>query len=146
MSAPTPSFPGSAFGAGPRRSPADTDACPCGAGRYGDCCGPILNGTPAPSALALMRSRYSAFALGHRRHLEDTWHPSTRPPRADPDDDVEWVSLSIDEVIGGEAGDRRGVVAFRARWRQGRSSGELVERSRFVFQHGRWWYVDGDVA
>ena len=138
-------LPGSAFGAGPRRSAADDDDCPCGAGRFGACCGPILAGAAAPSALALMRSRYSAFALGHRRHLEATWHPSTRPPRLELDDDVAWSSLTIDEVIGGEPGDRRGVVAFRARWRAGDSSGELVERSRFVFQRARWWYVDGDV-
>lgn len=92
-----------------------------------------------------MRSRYSAFALGHRRHLQDTWHPSTRPTRLDLDDGIAWLSLAIEDVVGGEPGDRRGVVAFRARWRDGDASGELAERSRFVFQAGRWWYVDGDV-
>ncbi|WP_425841578.1 YchJ family protein [Microbacterium sp. PA5] len=146
MAARSSSFSGSAFGARARRTPADADACPCGAGRFGDCCGPVLGGAPAPTALALMRSRYTAFALGARRHLEDTWHPSTRPTRLDLDDDLEWSSLTIDEVVGGEPGDRRGVVAFRARWRDGRSSGELAERSRFVFQQGRWWYVDGEVG
>jgi len=38
--------------------------CPCGRGRYADCCGPLHAGMPAADAEALMRSRYSAYALG----------------------------------------------------------------------------------
>lgn len=95
-----------------------------------------------------MRSRYTAFALGDGLHLRETWHPSTRPERVDLDAGLEWLSLSVDEVSGGQEGDRRGVVAFRARWRDGRSGerGMLQERSRFVFQRDRWWYVDGEVT
>jgi len=144
MSAAHPS--GSAFGtrAAGRTLPPDAD-CPCGGGRFGDCCGPILAGHPAPTALALMRSRYTAFALGDAAHLEATWHPSTRPARLDLGDEPRWLSLAVEEVLAGEAGARRGVVAFRARWQDGTASGELVERSRFVFQRGAWWYVDGEV-
>jgi ATP-dependent helicase HrpB len=41
-----------------------TEKCPCGSGKtYGDCCGPIIAGTTnAPTAEALMRARYSAYA------------------------------------------------------------------------------------
>ena len=44
--------------------------CPCGSGSaFDDCCGPYLGGAPAPTAVALMRSRYTAFALGDEDHL-----------------------------------------------------------------------------
>ncbi|MCI5052677.1 MAG: SEC-C domain-containing protein [Simkaniaceae bacterium] len=39
--------------------------CPCHSQKeYKECCQPYHNGTPAPSPLKLMRSRYSAYALG----------------------------------------------------------------------------------
>ena len=42
-----------------------TEACPCGSGAtYGECCGPIHDGTAkAKTAEALMRARYSAYAV-----------------------------------------------------------------------------------
>lgn len=95
-----------------------------------------------------MRSRYTAFALGDRHHLLETWHPSTRPERLDLDAALRWRRLRIVDTDRGTAGDRRGVVEFRAEWRDERTStsGELRERSRFVFQDDRWWYVDGVVS
>ena len=39
-----------------------------------------------------------------------------------------------------------GVVEFRAHWRDGAETGVLAERSRFVRQSGRWWYLDGKVS
>ncbi|MDU0365634.1 YchJ family metal-binding protein [Microbacterium sp. NPDC089180] len=117
--------------------------CPCGGGVFGDCCAPILDGAPAPSAERLMRSRYSAFALGDEAHLARSWHPRTRPDHIDVDDGTVWTGLIIEDAA--EDGDAA-VVAFRARWRQAGRDGELVERSRFVRRGGRWVYVDGDVA
>ncbi|RLK49622.1 YchJ family protein [Microbacterium telephonicum] len=131
---------------GATRAIADAAPCPCGGGaRFGDCCGPVLAGTPARTAEALMRSRYTAFALGDAAHLADSWHPGTRPESLDLEAGLRWVGLEIVDVVAGQPGDRRGVVEFRARWRQGRDAGELHERSRFAFQSGRWWYLDGAV-
>ena len=43
----------------------DREPCPCGSGQsYTTCCGPWHAGVPAPTAEALMRSRYSAYVLG----------------------------------------------------------------------------------
>src|SRR6476646_1630340 len=43
-------------------------ACPCGLGDdYESCCGRLHAGAPAPNAESLMRSSYSAFAVGGRR-------------------------------------------------------------------------------
>ncbi|MCW2164249.1 SEC-C motif-containing protein [Microbacterium hydrothermale] len=117
--------------------------CPCGGGVFGACCAPILDGAPAPSAERLMRSRYTAFAVGDEAHLVRSWHPRTRPEHLDLDDGTVWTGLDIEEAV--EDGDAA-VVAFRARWRQAGRDGELVERSRFARRGGRWVYVDGDVT
>jgi uncharacterized protein YchJ len=55
--------------------------CPCGTGLpYAECCRPLHDGTgTAASAEQLMRSRYSAFAVGDPAYLLATWHPTTRP-------------------------------------------------------------------
>ena len=55
--------------------------CPCGSGKsYAACCGPLHAGAAiAPTAEALMRSRYSAYGLGLEPYLLATWHVSTRP-------------------------------------------------------------------
>ncbi|WP_375384517.1 YchJ family protein [uncultured Microbacterium sp.] len=70
---------------------ADTDACPCGSGvAFDGCCAPALRGSPAPTAEALMRSRYTAFVVGDTRYLADSWHPGTRPDDVSMDPSVRW--------------------------------------------------------
>ncbi|MET0725475.1 MAG: YchJ family metal-binding protein, partial [Leifsonia sp.] len=52
------------------------DRCPCLSGEaYGSCCGRFHAGAVAPTAVQLMRSRYSAFVVGDAAYLLDTWHP-----------------------------------------------------------------------
>lgn len=120
--------------------------CPCGSGAsLGACCGPVLGGVPATTPEALMRSRYTAFAVGDAQHLHETWHPGTRPDAVEIDDGLEWIGLEVQGTDRGGEGDTRGVVEFEARWRQGGEEGVLHERSRFVRQSGRWWYLDGVV-
>ena len=60
--------------------------CPCGTGEvYGACCGRYhsrfaqAGELTAPTPEALMRSRFTAFAVGLPDYLLATWHPSTRP-------------------------------------------------------------------
>src|SRR5690606_32041953 len=95
----------------------------------------------------LMRSRYTAFVLRDGAYLHQTWHPGTRPERVEPDADTRWVGLEILAVDGGEPGSTRGVVEFAASYRMPGVDGVQVqrERSRFVRQSGRWWYLDGMV-
>ena len=119
--------------------------CPCGGGDYATCCRPFHEGAPAPTAEALMRSRYSAFALGLGPHLRDTWSTATRPADLDLDDGLEWRRLQIVDTVRGGADDDEGVVEFRAAHRSAEGAGVLHERSRFARQDGRWVYVDGDL-
>src|SRR5689334_9579352 len=52
------------------------DPCPCHSGlKYKKCCRPYHNGMPAPSPEALMRSRYSAYALNKPDYIMQTTHP-----------------------------------------------------------------------
>jgi len=118
--------------------------CPCGGGVYAACCGPFHAGeAEAPTAEALMRSRYSAFALGLADYLWRTWHPRTRPERVTLDDTV-WLGLDIIDVVDGSEHDQDGVVEFVAHHRQGRRRASLRERSRFERRAGRWLYLDGE--
>ena len=50
--------------------------CPCGGASYDACCAPFhRDEREAPDAERLMRSRYSAFALGEVDYLWRTLHP-----------------------------------------------------------------------
>ena len=123
------------------------DPCPCGSGRRFDgCCRPILLGQPAPTAERLMRSRFTAFAVGDAAYLAESWHPRTRPDALDLDPGTRWVRLEIVATEAGAEGDERGVVEFRAHWRAGRERGVLHERSRFARHAGRWRYLDGEIG
>lgn len=124
-----------------------SNGCPCGSGlSYSACCRPLHLGAPAPTAEALMRSRYSAFALGLEAYLLSSWHPSTRPARLELDDATVWRRLQIVDTVAGGPGEQTGVVEFRASFRDADSAtGLLHERSRFAREAGRWTYVDGDM-
>lgn len=95
-----------------------------------------------------MRSRYTAFVARDVAYLHATWHPGTRPDEVEPDADTRWVGLEIVAVEGGQPGSTRGFVEFAASYRMPGHPGVQVqrERSRFVLQSGRWWYLDGVVA
>lgn len=120
--------------------------CPCESGKtYVQCCGPwhqgLSQGVFAPTAEALMRSRYSAYALGLPEYLLATWHPSTGPGELDLSP-VKWLGLEVRHAQ--EAGDA-GVVEFVARLRDSGKAQRLHEISRFVREEGRWYYIDGQM-
>ena len=121
--------------------------CPCGLPHsYEKCCGRHTGGNaPAPTAEALMRSRYTAYTLGLEPYLLATWHPSTRPAalelNAEPH--PQWLGLQvkrhrqIDEI--------HAEVEFVARHKIGGRAWRLHETSRFVREEGQWYYLDGDI-
>ena len=124
--------------------------CPCGrtnpkgqALSLADCCGPLHVGLAAPDAERLMRSRYSAFVLGKVPYLLATWHSSQRPAELTLETGGKWLGLEIKQhrVTGADTAE----VEFVARFRVGGKAVRQHERSRFVREDGRWFYVDGDV-
>jgi SEC-C motif-containing protein len=117
--------------------------CPCLSGLpYAECCEPLHRGvSAAPTAEQLMRSRFSAFAVGDADYLLETWHPSTRPATLELDPELRWYRLDIIDRSAGGPLDSRGAVDFEAFWRSPDSRGSHRERSRFVREGGRWCYV-----
>ncbi|MFF7475689.1 YchJ family metal-binding protein [Streptomyces sp. NPDC008092] len=117
-------------------------ACPCGLpATYENCCGRFHRGTAAaPTAEALMRSRYSAFVGLDEPYLLRTWHPRTRPARLDLDPGMRWTGLEILATTDGSAFHSTGTVTFRASF----AGGALQEHSRFERVDGAWVYLDGD--
>lgn len=122
-------------------APAD---CPCGSGLpYDVCCGPVVrNERAADTAEELMRSRYTAYALGDVDHVFRSWHPATRPDELSQLPTTEWLGLEVLEVVDGGPADDYGIVEFRARY----AGGALHERSRFTRRAGRWVYLDGETT
>ncbi|NBM16238.1 YchJ family protein [Streptomyces sp. GC420] len=125
-----------------------TSPCPCGrTAPYGECCRRFHTGqAPAPTAEALMRSRYSAYAVRDAAYLLRTWHPDTRPPGIGFEGAPRWTGLDILETTGGSAFHTEGTVTFRARFTDRGRPGSMHERSRFTRHEGAWVYVDGDVT
>ncbi|HQK31284.1 MAG TPA: YchJ family metal-binding protein [Phycicoccus sp.] len=127
----------------------DPDRCPCRPGddmAYAVCCRPLLLGeSRAETAEALMRSRYTAYALGDLAHLQRTWHPRTLPLGLVLDPQLRWTGLTVVSSVDGGAADSEGIVAFEARWESGLGEslqrGVLRETSAFTRRAGRWVYV-----
>ena len=122
--------------------------CPCGSGKkYKKCCLVYHKGALAPDALALMKSRYSAYAAD----LPDYIIKTTHNDNPDFTDDIkkwreeikrftqqtEFLKLKILDFVQAQ---EEAYVTFIATL----SSGELREKSRFLKVSGRWLYVDGE--
>ncbi len=126
----------------------NSTACPCGSNqKYTDCCGRYLDGGEiAPTAEALMRSRYTAYTLLREDYLRSTWHPSTRPVALGLAEDVatKWLGLEVKRYE--QQQPDYAVVEFVARYKVNGRAHRLHELSRFVHEAGRWFYVDGDVG
>jgi SEC-C motif-containing protein len=88
-----------------------------------------------------MRSRYTAFVVGDAAYLLATWHPLHRPAQLQFEPGVKWLGLEVraHRVIGATEAE----VEFVARSRLAGRATRLHERSRFVRENGRWFYLDG---
>lgn len=119
--------------------------CPCGRGvPYATCCEPLLAGeSAAATAERLMRSRYTAFAVGDAEYLRRSWHPATRPASLELDEGTEWKRLLVERCEAGGPFDGEGTVTFTAIARVDGSRFVQRERSRFARSGGQWVYVDG---
>jgi SEC-C motif domain protein len=121
--------------------------CPCGASAdYARCCGRYIDaGLPAPTAEALMRSRYSAFTLCREDYLLASWAPDFRPTDLDlaADAPAKWLGLQIKRHV--QTDETHAIVEFVARYKIGGRAHRLHETSRFVRENERWYYTDGDI-
>lgn len=92
-----------------------------------------------------MRSRYCAFVIRNSDYLLRTWHADTRPEQLQLERDVSWFGLEIVASDAGGPGDSDGRVEFIAQFNGHDRLQYLHERSRFVRENGRWFYLDGEI-
>lgn len=127
-------------------SHAHPDPCPCGRPQsYSECCGLYHAGSAAPDAQALMRSRYSAYVKQLPDYLLASWHPSTRPTALPADEPAgqrtQWLGLTVHAHSTTDPDHAQ--VSFTARYKVGGGSAvKMREHSRFIREHGRWFYLD----
>ncbi|GHV96705.1 UPF0225 protein [Spirochaetia bacterium] len=128
-------------------------SCPCGSGRaYAECCEPYITGkAKPPTAEALMRSRYSAYAEHEvdyiistcvHRGKNDIDLKSTR----DWSEQSTWLGLKIVASEKGGLADTEGVVEFEATYERDGLKEVHQERAKFKKENGDWLYDDGVVA
>ncbi len=129
-----------------------TELCPCGSGNtYQTCCEPYLSGKlNAPIPEQLMRSRYTAFCKGNIDYLIATHHPSKRQPNdrqilAQTIAETEWQGLRVLNSTKADGTTNIGTVEFVAFYRSRGVLGQLHERSKFLKQNGRWYYLQGEI-
>lgn len=116
--------------------------CPCGSAKdYADCCKPLHQGQSAASAEALMRSRFSGFALQLTDYLLASWHPSTRPDQFELEPSTQWKRL---EILSAGNDTLNGHVHFKAYYQERQQWHLLEETSKFVFENGHWFYLSGN--
>lgn len=129
----------------------EENLCPCGSGKtYAACCEPYHKNYNAPTAEALMRSRYSAFVFGLVDYLYETTHPSQRTHTLKEDiaftcKGLAWTKLEVLDTWQGNEKDKVGKVNFRASFVQDGANGLHEEHSRFKRFGKAWMYVDGEI-
>jgi SEC-C motif-containing protein len=122
--------------------------CLCGSNtHYSACCQPFHHHEQSPlTAEALMRSRYSGYAMRNTAYLLETWDKSTCPTDIDfSKEEVTWTKLEIISVKKGREKDKKGIVEFKAYYTSEAEEYVLNELSRFIKVSGRWVYMDGVV-
>lgn len=131
-----------------------TTACPCGLGDYAQCCAPLHQGLhSAATAQQLMRSRYSAFALGEVDYIVDTTAIGqqvalNREAIRDWSQANQWLGLeivSVNEQVDRQHAQVEFIAQFRARTSQQGESATLQqhrELSTFVKHNARWYFLD----
>ena len=127
--------------------------CPCGTSKeYSDCCEPYIKGKKlAPTAEALMRSRYSAHVAKDVKYLRESLAPESRHDY-DEASAKKWMSsaefkgLEIQSVKNGGEGDKKGTVEFTATYAMDGKTFEHHEVSQFRKdpQNHSWYFVKGD--
>jgi SEC-C motif domain protein len=127
--------------------------CPCHSGKtYQDCCKPYHTGRPPENALALMRSRYSGYALKLADYIIQTTHPDNSAFSSVTEQwrqeiqkrykNTDFYGLKILEFIDGED---VAFVTFTAHLRQKNRDISFTEKSRFLKIGNQWLYESGEI-
>lgn len=110
--------------------------------KYEECCGRFIEGEEyAPTAIELMRSRYSAYVLKNAQYLYDTCSSSLQnidDIKAIEDQNIEWIGLKILSFSDYE-------VTFIAYYKEDNAIQGMQEHSFFILESGKLKYDRGDM-
>lgn len=125
--------------------------CICGSGlETNNCCSILHAGKPAPTALALMRARYSAYALGNIDYIERTCTQKILADfnRLDAErysEEAKWLGLKILHVVDGGVDDQTGQVEFTIQYKHKGHTLTQHELASFIRVDGEWLYSDYEI-
>ena len=124
------------------------EACPCGSQKeYVHCCEPFITGKQSPQTPeALMRSRYTAYTRVHIDYIKETMRGKALAGFDEMDakrwaSRVHWIKLNV--IQSGIQNPSMGYVEFEARFVDASRLKSIHEKSEFIFDKGRWYYIDG---
>ena len=127
--------------------------CPCLSGlAYAECCEPYIKGAKnPPTAEALMRSRYSAYAEHAIDYIVETCSPDEKEKidikqTKNWSERSTWLGLKILSAEKGRAEDTEGSVEFEAVYETDGLRDIHHERAKFKKHEGRWLYEEGSVV
>ena len=125
-------------------------SCICGKSKpFSKCCERFLSGNAnAKTPEQLMRSRFSAYALGgYGEYLLSTWLSASASDLSVADLSEKTVSWQRLEVISSSQKGNHGMVEFKAWFSKPSNSDDGLEMmhevSEFVRMQSRWFYVGG---
>jgi len=119
--------------------------CPCYSGLpYERCCKPLHDGQPAPTAVALMRSRYSGYALKKVDYIIETTHPDLAPHIKEKKELLQFCKETSFDGLDILNFDEEN-VKFRAHLSQNGKDCSFNEKSHFKKVDGKWKYHSGDI-
>ncbi len=123
--------------------------CPCGTNKnYSECCEPFHSGkAQAPTAEALMRSRYSAFVKNEMAYLSETTDPQSLGD-IDEAANQEWADRATFkglEILHAEENGTKGKIEFKAHYIIDGDEYSHHEISIFRKQAGVWFFKSGKV-
>jgi len=80
-------------------------------------------------------------------YLLATWHAQARHETLKADitagfTDTRWLGLTVFAEANGQS-SQEGYVSFVARFEAQGHESAIIERSRFLKESGRWYYIDG---
>lgn len=118
-----------------------------------ECCGPFLQyKSKAPTAEALMRSRYSAYVVKNidyidRTQIETETDVFNKEEALKWADSSDWMGLEIKKIQKGGPNDQTGVVEFIARYKDKASGTELHHHETSLFKKvsGEWKFETGHI-
>jgi SEC-C motif domain protein len=124
--------------------------CPCCSGKpYRDCCQLYHQGKSAPTALALMRSRYAAYAKGLADYIIRTTHPENHDAARPLDErkkDIELFCASTEFKELQILDHGEDTVTFTAHLSQNGKDFTFTEKSAFEKIDGQWLYLSGELS